>query len=118
MPFDRTVTTGSESERSQQTTTTVLTGASFDDLTVPQQKAVLAEAGADAVVVVRVVIGAHHGAWQGQNVEVMAKLAVDSGATMAWASRCNADSGAFANVSAALEHATRCAIQGATGRPQ
>jgi hypothetical protein len=91
-----------------------LDGPGFADLTVGERRALLAEAGADSVLVVRVVVGAEQGGWSpDQNTEVMVKLAVDAGDTMAWASRCIASSGDYASVSAALESAARCAIQGA-----
>lgn len=93
-----------------------LDGPGFDDLTVAERKAVLAEAGADSVLTVRIVVGAQHGVWTpNQSAEVLVKLGVDSGDTMAWASRCSASSNDFATISAALESAARCAVHGGTG---
>lgn len=104
----------------QSTTTTEssvihLDGSGFSDLTVPQKRAVLAEAGADAVLVTRVVVGAAVGNWDpDQRVEVMVKLSVGDGSQMAWAARCSASSNDFSSVNAALENAARCAVHGAT----
>jgi hypothetical protein len=101
----------------RQSSVVVLDGPGFEDLTVAERRQVIAEAGADAVVTVRVVVGASTGVWSpNQTAEVLVKLALDGGETMAWAARCQASSNDFASVTAALEHATRCAMRGATGR--
>ena len=95
----------------------VLDGPGFEDLTVDQRREALARAGADAVLSIRIVVGGTTGVWRpNQNVEVMIKLGVNQGDTMAWASRCVASSNDFTTVTAALEHATRCAVHGATAR--
>ena len=105
---DQVTTTHSESEL------TILDGPGFDDLTVDERKEVLAKAGSDAVVVVRIVVGGTTGVWMpNQNVEVMVKLGVNQGDSMAWATRCSASSNDFSTVTAALENAARCAIHGA-----
>ena len=66
---------------------------------------------------VRVVVGGRRGVWApDQAVEVVVKLAVGGGATMAWAARCTASAREFASVNAALEYAARCAIDGGTRR--
>jgi hypothetical protein len=110
--FGRTTTIENTSASERETVTIVLDGSAFEDLTIPEQRAVLAQAGTDSVVTVRIVVGAQ-GAWtRNQEVEVMVKLRVDHGKTMAWASRCAASSNDFAAVSGALEHATRCAVRG------
>jgi hypothetical protein len=104
----------SESVTETEHHVTQLDGPGFSDLTVSERKDILADAGADSVLVVRVVVGAEHGTWSSnQHAEVMIKLGVDAGDTMAWASRCVASSRDFASVSAALESAARCAVQGA-----
>ena len=60
-------------------------------------------------------VGGKMGVWvPNQNVEVMVRLGVNRGDEMAWASRCTASSNDFSTVSAALEHAARCAMHGAT----
>lgn len=111
---DRTTIHSAQSVTETEQHHTELDGPGFQDLTVSERREVLAEAGADGVLVVRVVVGAENGVWApDQHAEVMLKLAVDSGDTMAWASRCMASSNDFASVSAALESATRCAVQGA-----
>jgi hypothetical protein len=100
-------------------TTIVLDGPGFDDLTPRERDEVLDHAGADSIVVVRVVVGAKtqsFSAMANQNVEVMIRLAVDKGDTMAWASRCMASSADYATVTETLEQAARCAVFGGTGR--
>jgi hypothetical protein len=105
-----TVDRSSESEHR----TVVLDGSVFEDLAVGERKAVLAEAGADGVVTVRLVVGAEMGMWNpDQGIEVLIKLAVADGDVMAWASRCTSRSGAFQTANAALENAARCAVAGA-----
>jgi hypothetical protein len=117
LDFDRDVTSESRSRTTRTTSTTVLTGPGFDDLTVGERKQVLAEAGADSVLNVRVVVGARVGEWSpNQNVEVMVRLGVEGGDVMAWASRCSASSNTYSTVNAALENAARCAVYGGTGR--
>ena len=116
LDFDDTTTSQSASRSTRTVKTTVLDGPGFDDLTVADRKAVLAEAGADSVLKVRIVVGAQVGVWApNQNVEVMVKLGVAGGDTMAWASRCIASSNDFQSVNAALENAARCAVYGGTG---
>lgn len=115
--FDRTTTSAGQSVVEREKSTIVLDGPGFDDLTVSDRRAVLSDAGADAVLAVRVVIGAQHGVWSpDQEVEVMVKLGMDEGRQMAVAARCVASSNNFATVEAALEHATRCAVSGLTRR--
>ena len=103
---------------SSEKTTIVLDGPGFDDLTPAERDQVFDQAGADSIVVTRVIVGAQRG-WNpnmpNQTVEVMVRLAVDHGDTMAWASRCSASSNDYATVSAALEQAARCAVFGGTG---
>jgi hypothetical protein len=95
----------------------VLDGSGFEDLSIDERHEVVAKSGADAVVVVRIVIGGQVGVWvPNQNVEVMVKLGVNQGDSMAWAARCTASSNDFTTVNAALENAARCAIYGATGK--
>jgi hypothetical protein len=118
IPFDRHVTTstGEHSERSESSTIT-LDGSGFADLSVDERREVLLKSGADAVASVRVVVGGQTGMWvPNQQVEVLVKLGANLGDTMAWASRCTASSNDFSTVTAALEHAARCAMRGATGR--
>ncbi len=91
----------------------VLDGPTFEDLSVDERKEVLAKSGADAALSVRVVIGGQQGVWlPDQNVEVTVKMS--EGDAMVWASRCLASSNDYATVSAALEAASRCAMDGAT----
>lgn len=117
LDFDDTSTVDSKTRTTKTTSVIELDGSGFSDLTVPERRAVLAEAGADAVLTTRVVVGAEVGNWNpDQRVEVMVKLSVDGGETMAWASRCSASSNEFSTVTGALENATRCAIHGATNR--
>jgi hypothetical protein len=95
----------------------VLDGPGFEDLSVDERKEVLDKTGADAILSVRIVVGGQIGVWvPNQNVEVMVKLGVNLGDSMAWASRCTASSNEFATVDAALEQAARCAIYGGTGK--
>jgi len=115
-PFDIHTTTESQGTSHTTSTTTVLDGSNFEDLSVDARHEVLTKSGADSVVSVRIVVGGQTGMWvPNQNVEVMVKLGVNQGDTMAWASRCMASSNDFATVTAALENAARCAVHGATG---
>jgi hypothetical protein len=92
----------------------VLDGPGFDDLTIDARHAVMEKSGADSVVSVRIVVGGQLGLWvPNQSVEVMVKLGVNQGDTMAWASRCTASSNDFSTVTLALENAARCAMRGA-----
>jgi hypothetical protein len=107
----------SSSTTTETTSSIILDGPTFEDLAIGERQAVLQQAGADAVVSVRIIIGGSIGVWApNQNVEVMVKLGVDHGDVMAWASRCLASSNDFTTVDAALEAAARCAIYGGTGR--
>ncbi len=116
LDFDDHSTTVARSESETTHSVVDLDGPAFEDLTVAERRDLLREAGADAVLVVRVVVGATTGVWTpDQNVEVLIKLGVDDGGTMAWASRCMASSEQFSNVRSALENAARCAVSGATG---
>lgn len=108
---------GRESRTEIHRSTVWLEGAKFQDLSVTDQQVVLKRARVDGVLVARIVIGAQTSDWgPDQTVEVMVKLGVEDGFTMAWAARCSANSAQFTTVSAALEHATKCAVFGATGR--
>jgi hypothetical protein len=114
---DDHITNESQSQSTTEKTTVVLDGPGFDDMTPAERDEVMAQAGADGVLVVRVVVGAMELGWTpNQNVEVMVRLAVNKGDTMAWASRCMASSNDFSTVTAALENAARCAVYGGTGR--
>jgi hypothetical protein len=109
--------TESESQSSTDTSFVVLDGPAFEDLSIDERHAVLEKTGADAALSVRIVIGGQIGVWApNQNVEVMVKLGVNRGDSMAWAARCTASSNDFTTVEAALENAARCAIHGGTGR--
>lgn len=117
LDFDDEVISSGSSRTTRKRTVTVLTGSNFEDLDVGTRKKVLAEAGADSVLTVRIVVGAEVGVWApNQNVEVMVKLGVEGGDAMAWASRCIASSNDFSTVNAALENAARCAVYGGTSR--
>lgn len=114
-----------EAVDSNSTTTTaaksshiVITGSTFADLSVTDRAMVMQQAGADSLVVTRIVVGAMSGVWTpSQNVEVMAQLSVDGGNTVAWAVRCTAPSGAYGTAVAALEGATRCAMSALQAKP-
>lgn len=117
LAFDETVTRQADSQHTEQSRSVTLDGPIFEDLSVAERHELLQQVGADAVLSVRIVIGGTIGIWvPNQNVEVMVKLGVSQGDTMAWASRCMASSNDFTTVDAALEAAARCAIYGATGR--
>ena len=107
----------SESSRTERRRSVVqLDGSNFEDLSVVERQEVLAQVGADGVLVARIVVGAQQSEWiPNQHIEVMVKLSVDSGRTMVWAARCMASSNDFSTVESALENATRCAVYGATG---
>lgn len=112
-----TVTKGETTERTVKKHIE-LTGSTFEDLPTRERQAVLNEAGADGVVMVRVIVGAQSSVWsQSQDVEVTLKLGVDAGDTMVWAARCVAPSGKFASAKAAVEHATRCAMSALKAPP-
>ncbi|HEY4177951.1 MAG TPA: hypothetical protein VGM90_13985 [Kofleriaceae bacterium] len=116
--FDHSVRSTKDTSSSSEKTTIVLDGPGFDDLTPAERDAALDQAGADSIVVTRVVVGAQQG-WNpnvpNQTVEVMVRLAVNRGDTMVWASRCSASSSEYSTITAALEQATRCAVYGGTG---
>ncbi len=115
LDFDTSTHSGSKSRTVKTKKVTYLSGAGFNDLSVTERKNVIADAGADSVLTVRIIVGAQVGVWApNQQVEVMAKLVIDD--NMAWASRCMASSNDFTSVEAALENAARCAIYGGTGR--
>lgn len=114
---DDTITRTERSATTETERHVILDGPTFEDLAVGERQAVLAQAGADAVLSVRIVIGGTIGVWApNQNVEVLIKMGVAQGDAMAWASRCMASSNDFTTVNAALEAAARCAIYGGTGR--
>lgn len=116
---DSTVTHTESSNSVKTHTFTVLDGSNFEDLSVDDRHEVIAKAGANSVLSVRIIVGANVGVWMpNQNVEVMVKLGVNQGDDMAWSARCLASSNDFATVTAALEHAARCAIYGGTGNQQ
>ena len=109
---DSTSTSDGSQQSSSRTTTTKLDGSIFEDLSVADRQEVIRQSGADAVATVRVVIGGLQMSWTSgnHNVEVMVKLGVNQGDTMAWASRCIATSEQFTTIEAALEAASRCAM--------
>jgi hypothetical protein len=109
---DSKVTSESAEQSSSRRATTTLDGSIFEDLSVADRQEVIRQAGADAVATVRVVIGGLQMSWTSgnHNVEVMVKLGVNQGDTMAWASRCIATSEQFSTIEAALEAASRCAM--------
>jgi hypothetical protein len=114
-PFDRHVTSQSGNLTRDHSDLVVLDGPGFEDLSVDERRDVLSRSGADAVAKVRIVIGGAAGVWApNQNVEVIVTLGVNQGETMAWGSRCSASSSEFQNVTVALEHAARCAIDAGT----
>jgi hypothetical protein len=114
LPIGSRVDSDGTTSTQSDTDVTVLDGSGFEDLTVDQKRDVLARAGSDAIVSVRIVVGGTTGMWRpNQNVEVMVKLGVDQGDAMSWATRCTASSNDFSTVTAALENAARCAIHGA-----
>jgi len=117
LAFDENVYSDSHSEGETTNHLIVLDGPGFEDLSIDERHEVLQKSGADAVAVVRIVIGGRVGVWApNQNVEVQVKLGVNQGDSMAWATRCTASSNEFSTLNAALENAARCAIHGATGR--
>jgi len=117
LDFDDHIHNHSGSTSTTEHSLVVLDGPGFEDLSIDERHEVLAKSGADAVLVVRIVVGGQVGVWApNQNVEVMVKLGVNQGDSMAWAARCTASSNDFSTVNAALENAARCAIYGATGK--
>ncbi len=115
--FDQTTANATTTESKTDVTYVVLDGANFEDLSVDERHQVIEKSGTDSVATVRIVIGGKVGAWvPNQNVEVMVKLGVHRGDEMAWASRCVASSNDFTTATAALEHAARCAMHGATAK--
>jgi hypothetical protein len=117
LAFDDNIENASGSTSTTENSLVVLDGPGFEDLSVDERRIVLEKSGADAVLSVRIVIGGQVGIWvPNQNVEVMVKLGVNLGDSMAWASRCTASSNEFSTVDAALENAARCAIYGGTGK--
>jgi hypothetical protein len=116
-PFDRHVTSTTSTTARDHSDLVVLDGPSFEDLSVEERRALFARSGADAVAKVRVVIGGTHGTmWSPeQPIETIVTLWVDRGETMAWAARCTTTAGRFQTITSALEHVTRCAIDGVSG---
>ncbi|MBP9087935.1 MAG: hypothetical protein KBG15_17570 [Kofleriaceae bacterium] len=113
-----TVDTSSTTTTAAKSSHVVITGSTFADLSVADRALVMQQAGADSIVVTRIVVGAMSGVWTpSQNVEVMAQLSVDGGNTVAWAVRCTAPSGSFGTAAAALEGATRCAMSALQAKP-
>ena len=95
----------------------VLTGSNFEDLSVDDRREVIEKSGTDAVLSVRIVIGGNVGVWEAsQDIEVAVKLSVKKDDEMVWAARCKANSRDAATVEAALESATRCAMNGALAK--
>jgi hypothetical protein len=114
---DERITRDAHSTTTRDASVVVLDGSTFYDLAIDERRELLAKVDADGVLSVRIVVGGQMGVWMpNQTVEVMVKLGVNEGDTMAWASRCAASSNQFATVDAALEHAARCAVFGGTGR--
>jgi hypothetical protein len=110
-------TTNSATVTQTDTSFIVLTGSNFEDLSVDDRREVIEKSGAEGLLSVRIVIGGNTGAWQpNQAVEVAIKLSVKAGDEMVWASRCKANSLDMTTVQAALENATRCAMDGALGK--
>lgn len=113
--FDSTTKSQTTTETTTDVSYVVLDGANFEDLSIDEKHEVIEKSGSDSLATIRIVIGGKVGAWvPNQNVEVMVKLGVHRGDDMAWASRCTASSNDFTTVTGALEHAARCAMQGAT----
>lgn len=115
--LDQHASSATTTETTTDVTYVVLDGSNFEDLSVDERHQVIEKSGSDSVATVRIVIGGKVGAWlPNQNVEVMVKLGVRRGDEMAWASRCTASSNDFTTVTAALEHAARCAMHGVTAK--
>ncbi len=115
LEFERTRVRSTTRNEAQSTSTIVLEGSRFEDLSVLDREEVLSQVGADAVLTVRIILGANYGSWSTKQIaEVMVKLSGPDGG-MLWASRCAASSENYATLTAALEAATRCAVYGGTG---
>jgi hypothetical protein len=103
--------------RTQSTSTeTVVTGASFIDLPPAEQTALLAEVGAQGVVVARTAIGGWESLSGRKQIEVQVTLYVGAAGDMVWASRCTAEAGTPLSPEQAVERGARCAVKGATTR--
>jgi hypothetical protein len=95
--------------------TVVITGATLEELALPDRQALMALAGAESVLTTRIIVGANYSNWtRAQIVEVMIKLSDARDGAMRWSARCAASSADFASADAAIEGAARCAVAAIT----
>jgi hypothetical protein len=98
--------------------TVVLTGATLEELTLPDRKALMDMAGARSFLTTQIIVGANWSAWStAQSVEVMVKLSDSADGSMRWSARCAASSGDFPSAAAAIEAAARCVVDAMTAPP-
>lgn len=99
--------------------TVVLTGATLEELTIPDRKALMQLAGANSLLQTQIVVGANWSAWTtSQSVEVMVKLSDAFDGTMRWSARCSASSGDYPSAAAAIEAAAHCVADAMTSPPR
>ena len=98
--------------------TVVLVGATLEDLTLPDRKALMDLAGARSFLTTQIIVGANWSVWTtAQSVEVMIKLSDAGDGTMRWSARCAASSGDFPSAAAAIEAAAHCVVDAMTAPP-
>lgn len=91
--------------------TVVLEGATLEDLTIPDRRALMEMAGATSLLSTQITVGANWSTWSTrQIVEVMVKLSDAASGEMRWSARCAASSGDFPSAAAALEAAAHCVV--------
>lgn len=95
--------------------TVVIEGATLEDLTLPDRRALMEMAGASSLLTTQIIVGANWSSWHDdQRVEVMVKLADATTGEMRWSARCAASSGDYPSPAAALEAAAHCVVDALT----
>jgi len=101
--------------RQSREKTVVITGATLEDLALPDRRALMELAGAESVLTTRIVVGASYSVWtQAQVVEVMVKLSDARDGAMRWSARCASSSADYPSADAAIEGAARCVVDAIT----
>jgi len=115
-----TTTKGTTVTMSHSTSkTVVITGATLEELTIPDRKALMQLAGANSLLQTQIVVGANWSAWTtAQSVEVMVKLSDAFDGSMRWSARCSASSGDYPSAAAAIEAAAHCVSDAMTAPPR
>lgn len=102
------VVRGGQGQEHERTIDTV--GVTFEDVTPPEQAAILRELGADAVVNTRIWFGAGIGASDLTRLTVQVRMVAAVDRALVWARRCELEI-ALTGAPAAMTRAARCAIE-------